>query len=149
MTVKDARKRLEEGLARVGLRPTRQRTAVFDFLASSTEHPTAEEIFSGTRLEMDTISLATVYNCLETLVDCGLVQAVHNGRQPTRYCANACLHAHFHDLDTGRVTDVILAPEAVQYLRSLVPPSSTVEGMELNFTGRRKQNNHPQTKDPD
>jgi Fur family peroxide stress response transcriptional regulator len=112
---------------------------VFDVLVSSVDHPTAEEVFARTRSEMDSISLATVYNCLETLVDCGLVQAVHNGRQPTRYCGNVCLHAHFHDLDTGCVTDVALAPEAVQYLRALVPQSSKVEGMELNFTGRQKQ----------
>jgi Fur family transcriptional regulator, peroxide stress response regulator len=134
-----AKKRMEEGLARLGLRPTRQRVAVFEVLASATDHPTAEEVFARVRAEVATISLATVYNCLETLVDCGLIQAVHNGRQPTRYCGNICLHAHFHDLDTGRVTDVVLAPEAVQYLRALVPPECSMEGMELNFTGYKNQ----------
>ena len=33
---------------------------------------------------MPTISMATVYNCLETLVTCGLVKQVNIEREPTR-----------------------------------------------------------------
>lgn len=52
------------------------------------------------------ISLATVYNCLETLAECGLVRAVNHDRQPSRYCANLDPHAHFFCEQCGAVVDV-------------------------------------------
>ena len=129
--------RPESGLAGTGVRPTRQRSLVYEVVKAKTDHPTAETIFARAREKMPTISLATVYNCLETLVDCGLVRAVHRDRLPTRYCANACEHAHFHDR-SGAVTDVALPAEALKYLRSLVPQGYVAESVELNFIGRRK-----------
>jgi len=133
-----AKSRLEIGLAGIGLRPTRQRTLVFEVLESHPDHPTAELIFARAREKMPTISLATVYNCLETLVDCALVRAVHHDRQPTRFCSNSCEHAHFHDKGAHSVFDVALAPEAMQYIRSLAPQDYVVDSVELNFIGRRK-----------
>jgi Fur family transcriptional regulator, peroxide stress response regulator len=136
--------RLEIGLAGIGLRPTRQRTVVYEVLEAHPDHPTAEIIFARSRAKMPTISLATVYNCLETLVDCGLVRAVHHDRLPTRYCSNAFEHAHFHDKGSDCVTDVALTAEALQYIRSLAPQDYAVESVELNFIGRRKSaGNHP------
>lgn len=125
---------LVEGLARTGLRPTSQRRAVYDVLASSHDHPSAEEVFLRSRKVLRTISLATVYNCLETLVDCGLVKAVHRDRLPTRYCANRSEHAHFHD-ESGEVTDVPLSPEAVKYISSLLPPGFAADSFELSYRG--------------
>ena len=130
--------RLEIGLAGIGMRSTRQRTLVYDVLESNPDHPTAELIFARARECMPTISLATVYNCLESLVDCGLVRAVHHDRQPTRFCSNAVDHAHFHDKSANSVFDVALTQQAMQYIRSLAPQDYAVESVELNFIGRRK-----------
>ena len=55
---------------------------------------------------MSTISLATVYNCLETMVDHGLVKAVHVDREPTRFCANLKEHGHFHCAGCGQISDI-------------------------------------------
>jgi Fur family transcriptional regulator, peroxide stress response regulator len=136
---RNARLELKEGLGRMGLRPTRQRELVYEVLVSKPDHPTAEDVFARSREKMSSISLATVYNCLDTLVASGLVRAVHRERQPTRYCANMCEHAHLHDLSDGSVIDIELPSQSVQYLRSLVPPNYAVEGVELNFTGHKKQ----------
>jgi Fur family peroxide stress response transcriptional regulator len=59
---------------------------------------------------LPTISLATVYNCLEALVQCNLIRQVNFDRGPTRYCPNLHPHAHFHDEVTGSTYDIDLPP---------------------------------------
>ena len=75
---------LARKLADSGLRATPQREVVFNVLLKKRDHPTADEVYARVRHEMPTISLATVYNCLETLVQCNLVRAVNFERGPTR-----------------------------------------------------------------
>jgi Fe2+ or Zn2+ uptake regulation protein len=79
-------------------------------LLKKRDHPTADEVFARVKAEMPTISLATVYNCLETLVQCRVVRAVNFERGPTRYCPNQKPHAHFHDEQTGSTHDIDLPP---------------------------------------
>ncbi|MFA5257362.1 MAG: transcriptional repressor [Opitutales bacterium] len=136
---RESAKVLTEALDRVGLRSTRQRDQVYEALLSMRTHPTAEEVFSKARESMSTISLATVYNCIETLVDCGLVKAVHRERGPTRYCANRSDHAHFHDTFSGEVMDVEMPGDVLQYLRMLVPPGYELDRVDLNFIGHRAE----------
>jgi len=70
------------------LRLTSQRRHVYDELMSAGDHPTATDVFIRVQKKLSSISLATVYNCLETMVDHGLIKAVHVDREPTRFCAN-------------------------------------------------------------
>ena len=90
-----------------GLRMTKQRQHVLEVLRSRCDHPTASEVFLQVRDEMPTISLATVYNCLEVLHSHGLVNAIHlTGGGPSRYCANPQRHAHFHCTECAAVFDI-------------------------------------------
>jgi len=91
---------------RPGFRMTRQRKVVYDVLQETLDHPTATEVFLRAKRHMDGISLATVYNCLETLSDVGIVKQVNVDRSATRYCPNLREHAHFFCLDCGRVEDI-------------------------------------------
>ena len=50
--------------------------------------------------------MATVYNCLDALVTCGLVRQVNVNRTATRYCPNMSDHCHFFCEDCGKVLDV-------------------------------------------
>src|SRR4051812_25263668 len=61
-------------LAPSGLRMPRQRQQVFDVVADSHDHPTAEQIFERAKKANPEISFATVYNCLSVLAECGLVR---------------------------------------------------------------------------
>ena len=89
---------------------------------------------------MPTISLATVYNCLETLVQCGLVRQVNLERAPTRYCPNLHHHAHFHDESTGQIHDVDLPEELMARLREVLPTGFDASSIELNFRGKAATN---------
>jgi Fur family peroxide stress response transcriptional regulator len=102
--------RLGERLATAGFRSTPQRTRVYQVLMAQADHPTAESVFLRAKLAMPEISLATVYNCLDALIRCGLAKQVTVGRGATRYCANQREHYHFCCERCGGVFDLEPAP---------------------------------------
>jgi Fur family transcriptional regulator, peroxide stress response regulator len=120
-----------------GKRLTSQRLLVYDVIASFSNHPTAEEVFARAREKMSSISLATVYNCLEVLGGCDVIRSVRFGVQGARYCISGKLHAHLHMPD-GSIADVPLSEENAQYIRALVPQNYNVSDFELNFKGSLK-----------
>ena len=99
---------LTKGLARRGLRSTPQREHVYDVLLAKRDHPTAEQVFMRAKKQMPEISMATVYNCLDALVQCDLVRLVRLDKGPTRFCPNMTEHGHFHCDRCGRFFDVEL-----------------------------------------
>lgn len=126
---------LSQRLAGSGLRATPQREVVYEVLLERRDHPTADELFARVKAKMPTISLATVYNCLEALVQCDLVKQVNFEREPTRYCSNLTEHAHFIDATTGQIIDIEMTAEFITRLRDALPPGFTMQDVELNFRG--------------
>ena len=98
-------------LAQSGFRFTQQRRVVYDALARTEDHPTAVQVFLRVKEVMPGISLATVYNCLETLSKCGLIRQVYVEREASRFCANQVEHGHFYCTSCGRVDDVMMPPK--------------------------------------
>lgn len=127
---------LAQKLADSGLRNTPQREVVYQALLNKRDHPTADEVFARVRPELPGISLATVYNCLETLVQCELVRAVNFERGPTRFCPNLHPHAHFHDNATGATLDIDMPPELLERIKSIIPEGFETEAVEITFRGR-------------
>lgn len=127
---------LSQRLADSGLRATPQREVVYNVLLKKRDHPTADEVYARVRTELSGISLATVYNCLETLVQCNLVRAVNFERGPTRYCPNLRPHAHFHDEQTGKTHDIDLPPELLDQVKSILPNGYDPSSVEIIFRGK-------------
>ena len=127
---------LAQRLADSGLRATPQREMIYEMVLKKRDHPTADEVYARVRADMPGISLATVYNCLETLVQCDLVRAVHFERGPTRYCPNLRPHAHFHDEQSGTIHDVNLTPELLAQIRAVLPPGYDARTVEVTFRGK-------------
>ncbi len=96
-----------------GIRCTRQREAVYRTLAMCSSHPTAEELFQLVRVDEPGVSLATIYNTLEMLVEerlCQRLSPLHGGAGgPSRYDADTSEHIHIVEPD-GSMRDV---PEEV------------------------------------
>ena len=126
---------LSQRLSGSGLRPTPHREVVYEVILSRRDHPTAEEVFDRVKTRMPGISLATVYNCLDALVQCGLIKQVNFVREPTRYCPNLHEHAHFHDEATGRIHDIEIPTEVMAQLRSLLPSGYAATSVDLSFRG--------------
>jgi Fe2+ or Zn2+ uptake regulation protein len=97
---------IDARLATCGLRLTPQRQHVYEVLLQRRDHPTAEEVFLRAKAEMPEISMATVYNCLDALVQCGLAKQVNMDRGATRFCPNMREHSHFHCEFCGVIVDV-------------------------------------------
>jgi len=87
------------------LRCTRQREVVYMTLASTSAHPTAEELLGMVRESEPTLSLATVYNTLEAFVRAGLCRRIPCPSGATRYDADMREHVHLTTAE-GRVLDL-------------------------------------------
>lgn len=108
---------LGERLAARGLRPTVQREHVYRVLLHDRDHPTAEQVFMRAKKGMPEISMATVYNCLDALVKCGLVKEVNVERAAMRYCPNMHEHWHFRCDTCGSVYDIDASTSPLPELR--------------------------------
>ena len=108
---------LGERLATSGFRFTSQRRHVYDVLLQKLDHPTAEDVFIRVKRRMPDISHATVYNCLDALVECGLVRQVQLQRGAARFCPNMEEHCHYYCDQCGAVFDVALPADAASMPR--------------------------------
>jgi Fur family transcriptional regulator, peroxide stress response regulator len=127
---------LSERLAHSGLRSTPQRELVYRALLDKRDHPTADEVYHRVRPELPSLSLATVYNCLETLVQCDLVRQVNFERGPARYCPNLAPHAHFHDETSGATHDIDVPTDLLERIRALLPAGYRTRAIEITFHGQ-------------
>ncbi|RFC51551.1 MAG: Fur family transcriptional regulator [Verrucomicrobia bacterium] len=127
---------LAQRLADSGLRSTPQREVIYDVILRKRDHPTADEVYARVRADLPSISLATVYNCLETLVQCDLVRAVNFERAPTRYCPNLHPHAHFHDEQSGSIHDIQLPAELLEKISAVLPAGYDAKSLQITFRGK-------------
>jgi len=123
---------LTERLGTTGLRLTPQRQQVYEVLLQKRDHPTAEEVFIRAKKAMPEISHATVYNCLDALVKCGLARQVQLERGATRFCPNMSEHGHFHCSACGTIYDVDL-PHELSCVT--VPREFKVQGYDVTIHG--------------
>jgi Fur family peroxide stress response transcriptional regulator len=68
-----------------GLSVTSQRLAIFEALASSREHPSAEQLHRAVQRKLPSLSLATVYKNLEALKAIGAVADVNPLHEEGRF----------------------------------------------------------------
>lgn len=88
------------------LKLTPQRIAVYKYLQSTKEHPSAETIYKALQTDYPTMSLATVYKALKTLTEVNLVNELNVGEGNFRYDSNVDSHPHIQCICCGRVDDV-------------------------------------------
>lgn len=93
-------------LRSVGLSPSPQRVAIYEFLQMHPCHPTADLIFRRVRQEIPSISLTTVYNTLKKLVASGLIDELLIEEGELRFDGNINPHGHFKCTSCGEVTDI-------------------------------------------
>jgi Fur family peroxide stress response transcriptional regulator len=102
-------------LKQAGLRLTPQRRAICRILAESREHPTAQALYNQLLREFSSLSRATVYNTLQTLVETGLVQelgragdgAIHYDGDSSPHVNLICTRCHrIEDLAGVSLADV-------------------------------------------
>lgn len=93
-------------------RNTQQRKIIYDILASTNLHPTADWIYEQVRKVIPNISLGTVYRNLKVLKDQGLILEINDGKQ-SRFDARIDNHYHFRCDSCGKIYDI--EPEMVRF----------------------------------
>jgi Fur family peroxide stress response transcriptional regulator len=125
-----------------GVRVTAQRLAVYRALAEDPSHPTANAIYRRLRGAMPSLSQATVYRVLESLVQDGLLRRVSTTRGAGRFDANLTPHQHLICRVCGRMTDVPTPATAavrttdVDRIAARVHPRFVVEDVDVRIVGR-------------
>jgi Fe2+ or Zn2+ uptake regulation protein len=119
-----------------GLRMTRQRQEIYRILIEQRDHPTANEVFMRAKDRLPNLSLATVYNCLEALVQHGIIRQVNFERESSRYCPNLREHGHFHDAATGVIHDIDFKPGVSLADVLQLPNGAVVQDIEITLRGK-------------
>jgi Fur family ferric uptake transcriptional regulator len=83
--VEQLRARLNDYMAKHGLRSTEQRRLVTEMFFATEEHLSIEDLLDRVRIEEPKIGYATVYRTLKLLKDCGLAFERHFGDGVSRY----------------------------------------------------------------
>lgn len=114
---------LTSTLQNAGMRITPQRVAICELLAENKEHPTAAMIYEALKPRFLSLSLATVYNTLDKLVDLGVVNVLgHAGDDTVHYDADTDPHVNLACISCSKIIDI--PSEHVTHLDSEITAAS-------------------------
>jgi Fur family iron response transcriptional regulator len=89
-----------------GVAPSAQRLAVADYVLATTEHPSADQVFTRVSATLPMLSRATVYNTLNLFVARGLLRELVLAEGRVVFDPNLQPHHHFIDDETGEISDI-------------------------------------------
>lgn len=98
---------IEKALVEKKIQPTAQRIAICRYVLCEADHPTADQVKEWADKNFPKISLATVYNTLNILVEAGLLLEVKlDHTDKVMYDNNIVHHHHFLDEESGKLFDI-------------------------------------------
>lgn len=125
-------------LSACGIRATDQRLQIAVILLSAPRHLSAEQIAESLRRDGARVSKATVYNTLNLFAARGLIRQLSVDGTCAWFDSNVEPHYHFHDEQSGALTDV--AVHDVQFSHLPEPPAGMeVAGIDLVIRLRRRR----------
>ena len=93
-----------------GLRPTKQRVKLAEFLFSreKTFHFTIENLnkIINKKGNLETISLATIYNTIDAFTNAGHLKEILTNNNKSYFDTNISSHHHFYDDQTKELIDI-------------------------------------------
>lgn len=120
---------------------TQQRIAVYDYLMTTMEHPTAEMIHNRLINDYPSLSLATIYKTVETLYQCGLIKKIRSAGESVHYDADISQHNHLISTNTKTIIDLNddeLSDLLIKYLKEKKIDNFTIKEIQLNIIGESK-----------
>jgi len=85
---------------------TPQRLAILDYLNGNKSHPSAEAIYKAVSKQFPTMSFATVYNTLETLLNKGSIRELKIEAGKKRYDYDIAPHHHIICVGCKKIVDL-------------------------------------------
>jgi len=123
-------------LAAHGLRATRQRVAALQLLRRARNHPTAADLHRRLLKQYPNVSLKTVYDVLDSLVNTGLAACVTDAGSPYRYEGNSEPHYHAQCRGCGSLLDLPANADGHIRGRTPVPEGCEIEEIRVTLLGR-------------
>jgi Fur family transcriptional regulator, peroxide stress response regulator len=103
--------------------------AVLDVVSSTTQHPTAMEVYEMVKQKRPGIGIASVYRILHQLVEQENIRELTFGDESSRYDANLSRHDHAICRNCGLLLDV---PMEVTISPEVLQAASEAAGIELS-----------------
>lgn len=127
-----------ELLRSAGLRPTAQRVALAELLfGEGDRHLTAEMLYEEAMQAKIPVSLATVYNTLNQLIDVGLLRQVAVDGTKSYFDTNVSDHQHFYLENKHELIDIPITQNALRHL-SNVPEGYEISRIDMVVRLRKK-----------
>jgi Fur family peroxide stress response transcriptional regulator len=123
-----------------GLKATHQRIVIYKELLQNHCHPCADELFERLKADNPSMSLATLYKTLDSLVEVGLVQRVLSREGVSRFDALTSSHVHIICTNTKEIIDFDdqeLEHLIRNYLTRIKIDNFSIESISINVEGRK------------
>jgi Fur family peroxide stress response transcriptional regulator len=88
-----------------GFKVTPQRIAICEFILTSKNHPTADQVYKVVKKMYPTLSLATVYQTLRLLTEIGMLQELGLTGGISRYDPDTSPHINIICKNCGKIQD--------------------------------------------
>jgi len=138
---------LKKLLQDAGVQASAPRLAVADYVLSTSDHPTAEEVKQRVEERTPTVATATIYNTLNLFVEKGLLKLLQDPvTHKYRYDCNVTPHFHFYDEESQQLMDLDPSILRIQPNFSKLGESFVVKEIEVVLRGHRKKPSQPSKK---
>ena len=122
------------------LKATHQRMTILAAMDACKTHPKPEEIYERIREDNPTISLATVYNTLDSFSQVGLVNRVASIGGNIRYDSNLGAHGHIYCHNTDEIVDYYdedLNSLIIDFFKKKKIGNLKIKNITLNINGHK------------
>ena len=100
----DAIRDIEAKFKAQGMKVTPQRIAVYQAM-TVLGHACTDDVVAEVHRHTPSISVATIYNTLESFLEKGLIVRINTGNNKKYYDVSTHPHSHFYDEKTHRIAD--------------------------------------------
>ena len=124
----------------VGLKATPQRIAIYESMRKL-GHACADMVVEDLREKYPTLTVATIYNVLESFVEAGLLVKRFSLNHKMYFDVNTYEHAHCYDTVHNHFIDIDdpeLLKLVTDYISSKEIEHFEVEGIDIHTTGKQK-----------
>lgn len=131
---------IKELIKSVGLKATPQRIAIYESMRKL-GHACADMVVEELKDKFPTLTVATIYNVLESFVDAGLLVKRFSLNHKMYFDVNTYEHAHCYDTLNNQFIDVD-DPELIKLINEYVSAKEIenfeVEGVDIHIVGKQK-----------
>lgn len=96
---------INEYLTKHEIKPSFQRTKIFNYLIHNRVHPSVNHIYSSLIDEIPSLSKTTIYNTLKLFMSKGLLIEINVDEVEARYDIDTTPHGHFKCIGCNEVYD--------------------------------------------